>query len=287
MLEYEGQGKTIEKAIENALFELKAPREDVDIKILEEGGLFKKAKVLVSISEDMREKYEIKKQQREKILIEEVVEEINEDVEEFDDNLKNIQKVDDVQNEENCEEVTCENSDSSSYDNQQNFEEVAISKTEVFDMGNQITCGKEFLEGFISTLGYPCEVRLSEEDEVKRFEVLGDKSSNLVGFRGECLNAIQYITSIIEGKSDRNKRVVLDIDNYREKREQTLVALAHRMARKVAKTNHQVKLEPMTANERRIIHTALQNDNLVTTVSKGTEPNRFLVILPKKEVSNN
>ena len=77
----------------------------------------------------------------------------------------------------------------------------------------------------------------------------------------------------------------VDCDNYRAKREDTLIALANRMARKVAKTNHSVRLEPMTANERRIIHSALADDRFVETISKGEEPYRYLTIMPKTRSS--
>lgn len=263
MLECEGEGKSIEKAIENALLELKAPREDVDIKIISEGGLFKKAKVLVSISEDVREKYENREARRKNLDLEDELEKVEETKEEV------------VEQPAAQEEVVEETTETQ--------EEVKEETVEVEEVSGR-TSGKQFLEGFVKTMGLDCEINLEEDEEVKRYKIEGDKASNLVGFRGECLNALQYITSILEG---RGKRVVLDIDNYREKREQTLVALAHRMARKVAKTNHQVKLEPMTANERRIIHTALQSDTFVTTFSKGTEPNRYLVIIPKSQMPNN
>ena len=109
-------------------------------------------------------------------------------------------------------------------------------------------------------------------------------ASEIIGFRGEGLNAIQYLANVYVGKNNRHaKKIRVDCDNYRAKREDTLIALANRMARKVAKTNHPVKLEPMTANERRIIHEALANDRFVETVSKGEEPYRYLTILPKSK----
>ena len=99
------------------------------------------------------------------------------------------------------------------------------------------------------------------------------------------MNAIQYLANVYVAKNNRHcKKIRIDCDNYRAKREDTLIALANRMARKVAKTNHPVKLEPMTANERRIIHTALADDKFVETISKGEEPYRYLTIYPKKAV---
>ena len=92
------------------------------------------------------------------------------------------------------------------------------------------------------------------------------------------VNHIEHVWSI-----KRKTRVILDIENYRAKREATLCGLADRMAKKVLKTGKSVKLEPMCANDRRIIHTALQNVEGVTTVSKGTEPNRYLVVMLERD----
>ena len=98
------------------------------------------------------------------------------------------------------------------------------------------------------------------------------------------MNALQYLTSVIVSKNNRHsKKVRLDCDGYRTRREETLVALAHRMEKKVERTHASVKLEPMTANERRIIHTALSESRSVETYSKGEEPHRYLVISPKQD----
>jgi len=94
------------------------------------------------------------------------------------------------------------------------------------------------------------------------------------------LFAISYITSTVSGRL--GKRVVVDIENYREKREKTLKELASRIASKVAKTGRYQKLEPMEPSERRIIHLALQDNEKVTTMSKGTEPNRYVIVFPRE-----
>lgn len=127
-----------------------------------------------------------------------------------------------------------------------------------------------------------------EEDEEKIFvKVEGGNTGDLIGYRGECLNAIQYVASVVENEfSGKRKRFILDIENYRGKREETLKSLAHRMETRVEKSKKALKLEPMSANERRIIHTELQKSESVTTTSKGTEPNRYVVILPKDSAEN-
>ena len=96
----------------------------------------------------------------------------------------------------------------------------------------------------------------------------------------ETLSAISYLTQIVAGR--HSKKIVVDIEGYREKREQTLKELAYRVASKVAKTGRYQKIEPMEPSERRIIHLALQDNDKVTTMSKGTEPNRYLIVFPRE-----
>lgn len=245
MLSCEGTGKNIEQAINNALLELKASREDVDIKIIEEGGFFKKAKVLVSISDDAIDKY----QKHEEFKTKEEVKTEKEPV----------------------------------YTKEQDMEEpvdhIVSSKPQVEKVPD-IDKAKEFVSGLLAVAGVQADITSEENKEEIFLNLIG--ASEIIGFRGEGLNAIQYLSNVYVGKNNRHcKKVRVDSDNYRAKREDTLIALANRMARKVAKTNHPVKLEPMTANERRIIHSALANDRFVDTISKGEEPYRYLTIIPK------
>ena len=125
---------------------------------------------------------------------------------------------------------------------------------------------------------------LVEENESEIFyEIQGEKVSSLIGFRGDCLNSIQYLISLINSKNNRHsKKVRLDIDGFKDKRKASLEALAERIAKKVLKTRHSSKLEPMTAYERRIIHTVIQNYEELTSYSTGEEPNRYLTIAIKE-----
>ena len=255
MLSVEATGKNLEQAIENALFELKATREDVDIKILEEGGFFKKAKVLVSISEDAIEKYQKREKLRQERVEEEKTEEKQPEVVE-EPVLENGK-------EEPDEEV-----------------EVLISENQVETTATDLEKAQYFVSGVLTKANLNGNVEMSENENEVFVNILG--GSELIGYRGEGLNALQYLTSVIVSKNNRHsKKVRVDCDNYRSRREDTLIALAHRMERKVEKTHSSVKLEPMTANERRIIHTALAESQTVETHSKGEEPHRYLVISPK------
>lgn len=112
----------------------------------------------------------------------------------------------------------------------------------------------------------------------------GDTLGILIGRRGETLDALQYLTSLIVNKgSEEYIRVTLDTENYRAKREEALTRLANRMANRAVKTGRKVVLEPMNPYERRILHSALQANEAVTTHSEGEEPNRHVVITLKNE----
>ncbi|MCI5797712.1 MAG: Jag N-terminal domain-containing protein [Firmicutes bacterium] len=275
LLEFEATGKNIEKAIENALFELKAVRDDVDIKILEQGGLFKKARVLVTISEDAREKYLRREQARN---LEEVEETINEVVDAAEELANSV--------EETFEEIEKEITKEEKKELKEEQKELKKAEKEERKLAkkSEKLNAEQFLEGFVKVSGCGNEVTALRTDDEVRIVINGDKSSDLIGYRGECMNALQYIASVIENENaDKKTRVILDIENYRERREETLKALAHRMAKKVLKTGKSAKLEPMCANDRRIIHTELADVEGVSTISKGTEPNRYLIVIPEEK----
>lgn len=123
----------------------------------------------------------------------------------------------------------------------------------------------------------------TQKTEIKDFDIYvditGENLNYLIGYRGETINAIQVLlTTIANKKSSQKIRVYLDIAGYREKRIKTLEDLAEKLARTVERTRKSVTLEPMTAYERKIIHTNLQNNSKVKTFSKGEEPYRKVVI---------
>ena len=126
-------------------------------------------------------------------------------------------------------------------------------------------------------------IDVNKEERTVNITVDGDDTGDLIGKKGQTLDAVQYILSIIVNKEqDSYFRVKLDTNNYRERRQKTLENLARNMAAKVKKTHRKVALEPMNPYERRVIHAYLQSDKLVTTKSEGEEPNRRIVIYYKK-----
>ncbi|MBR4501215.1 MAG: Jag N-terminal domain-containing protein [Clostridia bacterium] len=141
-----------------------------------------------------------------------------------------------------------------------------------------------FLQELTRLMGVDVSVEVSTDEEGNiRVNMEGDTLGILIGRRGETLDALQYLTSLKVNKGQNEyTRVTLDTEHYRAKREEALVRLANRMANRVQKTGRKVSMEPMNPYERRILHSALQNNEFVTTHSEGEEPNRHVVITPKK-----
>ena len=134
---------------------------------------------------------------------------------------------------------------------------------------------KELLPRIDNSLSYTIKV----EDSIIYIDINGDAAGILIGYRGETLNAMQTILSNIANRNFNNKiRIVLNIENYREKREKVLEELAQKVSKTVLKTGKSVTLEPMSAYERKIIHSKLQDNNKVETYSIGEGDNRRVVI---------
>lgn len=142
-----------------------------------------------------------------------------------------------------------------------------------------------FLQGVFGTMGMEVDIvsEYNEEERSLNLDLQGDDMGILIGKRGQTLDSLQYLASLVVNKqSEEYVRVKLDIENYRERRAETLEHLAKNLASKVKKTHRSVALEPMNPYERRIIHSCLQNDRNVMTASEGDEPFRHVVISPKK-----
>lgn len=144
---------------------------------------------------------------------------------------------------------------------------------------------QEFLQQLTELMGVHVSVAVATDEEGNvRVNMDGDTLGILIGRRGETLDALQYLTSLLVNKGQNNyTRVTLDTEGYRAKREEALVRLANRMANRCQKTGRKVSLEPMNPYERRILHSALQEHPAVTTHSEGEEPNRHVVITLKTE----
>ncbi len=145
----------------------------------------------------------------------------------------------------------------------------------------------DFLNKVFDAMDLTVKLDVSIEDQDKEqtinIDIVGDDMGVLIGKRGQTLDSLQYLTSLIVNKEsdDKFSRVRLDTENYRERRQQTLENLAKNIAKKVKRIKKPVALEPMNPYERRIIHSALQNDKYCTTRSEGEEPYRHVVVVLK------
>jgi spoIIIJ-associated protein len=198
MTKTEASGKTLDIAIENALKELNLPREQVQVTVLQEGGLLRQFK---------------------------------------------------------------------------------ISAEKILSEGERV---QAFLDELLEKMGFDnFVVQMNENADTVNIDIIGTAKVNVIGYRGEVLDALQYLTTLIVGRgNDSYKRVVIDSEGYRVRREKTLSQLAKNLEQKVKRTGRPAKLEPMNPYERRVIHTALQNSRFVTTESQGQGSTRHVVINP-------
>ena len=204
MKSIETQGKTVDQAIELGLYKLGLTRDQVKITILEQAGLFNKARVKLSVGQ------------------------------------------------------------------------ASEAETEL----------KTLTEELLSKMGLDITVSVEEQEDKFSVEVGGEDAAILIGKRGESLDGFQFLLNALFNKGKKHedyKRVVVDSNNYKTRREDTLKILAERTAARAVRENQDIRLEPMSANERRIIHSALADSDRVETESKGNEPNRYVVIKLKNK----
>ena len=147
---------------------------------------------------------------------------------------------------------------------------------------------RAFLDPIFAKLGVAPEITPEVKEGILWLTVRGDDLGILIGRRGETLNSLQYLVNLaVNKRRHEHARLVLDVEGYREGREETLTALARKMAEKAVRSGRRVELEPMNPHERRVVHIALQEDKRVDTVSHGEEPYRRVVINPKNRRSRN
>lgn len=144
---------------------------------------------------------------------------------------------------------------------------------------DQILKARKYIQNVTDKMGVYTDIIVRENSDYIKMVLTGKNIGLLIGRRGETLDALQYLANLVANKETKErKRIVLDAEGYRQKREETLSRLALRLADKVRKSGTPVVLEPMNPQERRIIHTTLQDDQYVRTISEGEEPFRKVVI---------
>lgn len=141
-----------------------------------------------------------------------------------------------------------------------------------------------FLRSILDNMKVQAEIKIKEENDIINIDLNGPKMGLIIGYRGETLDSLQYLSSLVVNKNNdiTYKKVILDIENYRKKREDTLIRVAEKTAYKVRQTRKPYKLEPMNPYERRIIHSALQDNKYVYTISEGEGSQRRVVVDIKK-----
>ena len=158
------------------------------------------------------------------------------------------------------------------------------AKVKVTAKPDSLDDAKTFLISVLNSMDINADIDIKEENDIIKINLKGPKMGLVIGYRGETLDSLQYLVSLVVNKNHENpyKRVVLDAENYRHKREETLIRVAQKTAYKVKKSGRPYKLEPMNPYERRIIHSALQDYTDINTDSEGEEPFRRIIISLKK-----
>ncbi|HHT92643.1 MAG TPA: RNA-binding cell elongation regulator Jag/EloR [Clostridia bacterium] len=149
---------------------------------------------------------------------------------------------------------------------------------------------REFLGIVVDTMDVEVRLNIENNEDALRADIYGEDVAFLIGRHGDTLQALNYLSNLIINKEKENyRRVIVDVEDYRKKKEENLRSLANRTAAKVVRYRRPVSLDPMQAYERRIIHTELQNHEYVETVSQGEEPNRCVTVRlkPNANLRNN
>ena len=142
---------------------------------------------------------------------------------------------------------------------------------------------RDFLNTVLEGIGLEASVDISTDEERMNIEISGESMGVIIGRRGETLSALQYLTSlVVNRKTEGYTKISIDTENYKKKREESLIKLANKTAEKVIKYRRNIPLDPMNPYERRIVHSSLQGNDKISTFSTGDEPMRRVVVALKK-----
>lgn len=240
MKEIQITAKSVDKAVTEGLIELGLTRDQVEIEVITKPSLFKSAVVKISAIAPSAENASAASCEAVAPIAEAVAAPIN----------------------DNCDAVE---------PNKTGNEEYSEEDTRVIN----------FVKSLLAAMDLNCELKIKANHEKLSILIFGADTNTAIGYRGEALDAIQYITLLAANRPSRySKKLAIDAEGYRERRAETLTALSTKLAAQAIKSGRAIELEPMNPFERRVIHTALQGNKDVTTLSEGDEPNRFVVICP-------
>lgn len=273
----EKTGKTVEDALSAALEELGVAAENVEYEILEKpskgflGFGAKPAKILVKLKEtpvEAEKPVEETKNENETpvpaVISEAQVEE------------NRAEKIEPVLEETKTEPVEIETKT-------ENLPPEKIKPA--FDKSTVINAAKNFLSEVFDAMHIEVEINAIEKDSEIVLDLVGKDLGALIGKHGQTLDALQYLTNLTANSHDSEEKIyfILDVENYRKRRAVALTKLAKSVAERVIRTKQDVKLEPMSRSERKVIHTALQNNSKVETHSAGEDPYRYIIVSLKKK----
>lgn len=295
MKQIEATGKKIDDAINAGLKELGVTLSEVNVEILEQGGFFRKAKVRLTVEDD--EELFVKKPVEKEAVAKPAAKPEKPAVK---PEPKPVVKQDKpavkpekpaVKPEPKKENKPEPKPAAQKFEKRQSADtrpapikpETAKPEAPVRPVDpEQVKIATDYLEKVLSLMNVTAELKVDTSHGSIDIDIISDDSS-VIGHRGEVLDALQILAKrAVEEGNDKFVHVNVDSRNYRVKREQSLVALANRMAAKCVKTGRKVVLEPMSSTHRKIIHAALTDNDKVITKSEGKDPNRKVVILPKR-----
>ncbi len=271
-------GTDVDTAVELALQELNASKEEVDIEVLEQPsrGFFGIGSKLALVRVSLNDKEEENKQE----LAEEIQEISTEDAN-IDGKKVSEKKVEAKQKSPSQKKKKKSMKNDRHRDDENQISEPVIPEIDMTSLNDleEDNVAFVFLKGLVEEMGIELNI-VGKTDGTDLFFLLeGKDSGTVIGKRGATLDAIQYLTSLVVNKGNGEYiRVVVDAENYRAKREKSLEKLAKRLAEKVVRSRRPFKLEPMNPYERKIIHATLQKDPRVTTKSEGQDPYRRIHI---------
>ena len=250
----EKSAKTVEDALKAALEELGVNETEVDYEVIEEPskGLFgligtKPAKIRVTVKKD--DKIEASTNVVDKLPPK-------------TDKQDKIDKKQDIEKKENIVEK----------------EDVPSSNA-----SKKLEVAEKFLQDIFKQMKLNVKIEVTELEERQMLNLCGDNLGILIGKHGQTLDALQYLVNLAANRNENQRvRFILDVENYRSRRSETLKNLSKTLAERAVRLNQDVRLEPMNRHERKVIHTSLQDNESVTTHSVGDEPNRYIVISPKR-----
>lgn len=291
--------KTVDEAITKACLELGTSSDNLEIQVVTEGsagflGIFGSKSAVIKVrKKTVEEEFDILKElkKEEKKEKKEIKKEFKKEVKEVKkaEPKKEAPKKEAPKKEHAKPQVKEDSAKQTPAKEEPKKETKREEKKPVVRTDEQVAAMKEealkFLHGVFKAMELPVEINVNydKENDCMDIDFAGEDMGILIGKRGQTLDSLQYLTSLVVNKEQNDYvRVKLDTENYRSRRKDTLENLARNIAYKVRKTRKPVVLEPMNPYERRIIHSALQGNKYVETYSEGNEPYRHVVVVYKK-----